>query len=68
MTPVVVTFTRLLGYDCGFPCKMLVDTTWPRMLARTPAEIMDHAVDASRQWWMNFNAAGSVIEITFPAC
>jgi hypothetical protein len=64
--PVVVTFALLLGYLCGSRGKMLLDTIWTRMLERTPAEIADLAMEASKQGWMTYKAAGSVIEITFP--
>ncbi len=64
--PVVVTFALLLGYLCGSRGKMLLDTIWTRMLDRTPAEIADLATEASKQGWMTYKAAGSVVEITFP--
>ena len=38
------------------------------MLDRTPAEIADLATEASSQGWMNYKAAGGVVEITFPVC
>lgn len=66
VTPVVVTFALLLGYLCGLRGKMLLDTAWTRMLDRTPAEIADLAAEASKQGWMNYKAAGSVVEIVFP--
>ena len=66
MTPVVVTFALLLGYLCGLRGKMLLDSIWTRMLDRTPAEVADLATEASRQGWLNYKAAGSVVEITFP--
>lgn len=66
VTPVLVTYALLLGYLCGSRGKMLLDTIWTRMLDRTPAEIADLATDASKQGWMNYKAAGSVVEITFP--
>jgi hypothetical protein len=64
--PVVVTFALLLGYLCGSRGKMLLDTIWRRMLDRTPAEIADLATEASKQGWMTYKTAGSVVEITFP--
>jgi hypothetical protein len=66
VTPVVVTFALALGYLCGFRGKMLLDAPWTRMLDRTPAEITDLAMEASKRGWMSFKAAGSVVEITFP--
>jgi hypothetical protein len=66
VTPVVATFALLLGYLSGVRGKMLLDTPWTRLLDRTPAEIADLAVEASRQGWLNYKAAGTVVEITFP--
>lgn len=65
VTPVIVTFALLLGYLCGLRGKMLLDTLWTRMLDRTSSEIADLAAEASKQGWMNFKAAGSVVEVTF---
>jgi hypothetical protein len=65
-TPPVVTFALLLGHLCGLRGKRLLETVWTRMLDRTPAEILDLAAEASRQGWINYKAAGSVVEITFP--
>jgi len=66
VTPVIVTFALLLGYLCGLRGRMLLDTSWTRMLDRTSAEISDLSMEASRQGWMNYKAAGSVVEVTFP--
>lgn len=66
VTPVVVTFALLLGYLCGTRGKMLLDTIWTRMLDRTPAEIADLAIEASKQGWMTYKAVGAVVEVTFP--
>jgi hypothetical protein len=66
VTPVAVTFAQLLGYLCGLRGRLLFDTVWTRMLDRTPAEIADLATEASQRGWMNYKAAGSMVEITFP--
>lgn len=66
VTPVVATFALLLGYLYGLRGKMLLDTTWTRLLGKTPAEVADLAVEASGQGWMTYKAAGTVVEITFP--
>ncbi len=66
VTPVAATFAMLLGYLCGLRGKLLLDSAWTRLLDRTPAEVADLAVEASRQGWMNYKAAGTVVEITFP--
>jgi hypothetical protein len=66
VTPVVATFALLLGYLSGLKGKMLLDSIWTRMLDRTPGEVADLAVEASRQGWLNYKASGAVVEITFP--
>ena len=66
VTPVVATFALLLGYLSGLRGKLLLDTPWTRMLDRTPSEVADLTVEASRQGWLNYKAAGAVVEITFP--
>ncbi len=66
VTPVVTTFALLLGYLCGHRGKLLLDTVWTRFLDRKSSEITDLATEASRQGWLTFKSAGSVVEITFP--
>jgi hypothetical protein len=66
VTPVVATFALLLSYLCGLRGKMLLDTLWTRLLGRPTAEVADLAAEASRQGWMTYKAAGTVVEITFP--
>ena len=66
VTPVVATFALLLGYLCGLRGKSLLDSTWTRLLDRTPGEVAELAIEASRQGFMNWKAAGPVIEVTFP--
>jgi len=66
VTPVIAAFAVLLGYLCGFRGKLLLDSTLTRFLDRSPAELTDLVIHASRQGWLNYKAAGSVIEITFP--
>ncbi len=66
VSPVVVTYSLLLGYLCGMRGKRLLDTIWTRMPDRTPAEIANLAIEASKQGWMTYKAAGAVVEVTFP--
>jgi hypothetical protein len=66
VTPIVTAFALALGFLCGFRGRLLLDTTWTRLLDRSPAEITDLAVEASRQGWLTYKGAGSVVEITFP--
>lgn len=66
VTPTVAAFAVILGFLCGFRGKLLLDTTWTRLLDRSPGEIADLVIEASRQGWLNYKGAGSVVEITFP--
>jgi hypothetical protein len=66
VTPVVAAFAVLLGYLCGLRGKLLLDSAWTRLLDRSPADFADLVIEASRQGWLNYKAAGSVVEITFP--
>ena len=66
MTPIVAAFAVLLGYLCGFRGKLLLDSTWTRLLDRSPSQLTDLVAEASRQGWLTYKAAGSVVEITFP--
>jgi hypothetical protein len=67
VTPVVAAFAVLLGYLCGFRGKLLLESMWTRLLDRSPADLADLVIEASRQGWLNFKEAGSVVEVTFPA-
>jgi hypothetical protein len=66
VTPVVVTYALLLGYLCGLRGERLLDSAWTRLLDRTSGEVVELAVEASRQGWLVWKGAGSVIEVTFP--
>jgi Putative inner membrane protein (DUF1819) len=66
VTPVVAAFAVLLGYLSGLRGKLLLDSSWTRLLDRSASELHDLVIEASKQGWLNFKAAGSVIEITFP--
>ncbi len=66
ITPVVAAFACVLGYLGGSRGKLSLDSTWTRLLDRSPAELTDLLIEASRQGWLNHKAAGSVVEITFP--
>ncbi len=67
ITPVVVAFACVLGYLSGSRGKLSLDSTWTRLLDRSPAELTDLVIEASQQGWLNYKAAGSVVEITFPS-
>ena len=66
VTPQVATYALVLGYLTGLRGKRLLESFWAGLLDRTPAEVMDLAMEASKQGWLRLKAAGSVVEITFP--
>ena len=66
VTPVAVAYSIVLGYLCGLRGRLLLDSIWTRFLDRSPSEIHELALEASKQGWMNYKASGAVVEITFP--
>jgi hypothetical protein len=66
ITPVVVSYAILLGYLCGLRGSMLLDSPWTRLLDCTPSEILSLTQEASKQGWLLYKGAGTVVEISFP--
>jgi hypothetical protein len=66
LTPVVLTFALSLGFLCGLRGKMLLHSTWTDLLDCSPSELQDLAFQTSSQGWLNYKAAGDVVEITLP--
>jgi hypothetical protein len=66
VTPTVAAFALALGFLCGLRGRLLFDSTWARLLDRSPAELNGLIVEASRQGWLTYKAVGSVAEVTFP--
>jgi hypothetical protein len=66
ISPIVATFALVLGYLCGVRGKLLLDSVWTRLLDCSSAELMSQVTEASRQGWLNYKGAGSIVEITFP--
>lgn len=66
VTPTTVAFALVLGYLCRVRGKMLLDCRWTRLLDRTSGEVANLAAEASKQGWLRYKTAGSVVEITFP--
>jgi hypothetical protein len=44
----------------------LLDSTWSNLLDRTRDAVIDLAVEGSKQGWLRYKMAGSVVEVTFP--
>jgi hypothetical protein len=66
VTPAVMAFALVLGYLCGLRGKLLLDGLWTRLLDRSSAEVVNLAIEASKQGWLRYKHAGAVVEITFP--
>lgn len=64
--PVGAVFAVLLGYLCGLRGRRLLESAWTALLDRSRVEVTDLVGEASRQGWLNYKAAGMVVEITFP--
>ena len=65
VTSLVAAFAVVLGYLRGLRGKLLLDSTWTRLLDCSPTVLNAQVIEASRQGWLNYKAAGSVVEITF---
>ena len=63
--PVAVAYALLLGDLCGRRGQGLFTTLWTRMLDASPHELRRHATKASREGWIDYRAAGDVVEVTF---
>ena len=66
VTPTVAAYALVLGYLVGLRGNLLLDSTWTKFLDRPMAEVSDLVLEASRQGWLKYKAAGSVVEISFP--
>jgi len=63
--PVAVAYALLLGDLCGRRGQALFTTLWASMLDASPHELRRHAEQASREGWIDYRAAGDVVEVTF---
>ena len=61
----MTSFALVLGYLCGLRGKRLLESSGLAP-GPPPAEVMELAREASKQGWLSYKAAGSVVEITFP--
>ena len=62
-TPAVVAFALWLGSINGYAGEDLLRTRWARVLDQSPAELLDLALRAKQQGFINVNSGGGVIEI-----
>ena len=63
--PTSLAYALLLGDLCGRRGAALFDTLWARMLDAPAHLLREQAVAASRQGWIEYRAAGDVVEVSF---
>ena len=63
--PTSLAYALLLGDLCGRRGNALFATLWTTMLDAPIHELKEMAVIASRQGWIEYRAAGDVVEVSF---
>ena len=63
--PTSIAYALLLGDLCGGRGQALFNTLWSKMLDAPIHELKELAVVASRQGWIEYRAAGDVVEVSF---
>ena len=63
--PTSLAYALLLGDLCGKRGQALFTTLWANMLDAPFHELKELAVIASRQGWIEYRAAGDVVEVSF---
>ena len=63
--PTSLAYSLLLGDLCGKRGQALFTTLWASMLDAPIHELKELAVVASRQGWIEYRAAGDVVEVSF---
>jgi len=66
ITPGVVAYSLFLGYLCGLQGKNILSTEWTKLLGLPSTDILLHAREAHKLGWIDLNAIGAVIEVSFP--
>ena len=63
--PTSVAYALLLGDLCGRRGRALFDTLWARILDAPVHVLREQAIVASQQGWIEYRAAGDVVEASF---
>lgn len=63
--PTSVAYALLLGDLCGKRGQALFDTLWTRILDAPSHILREQTVVASQQGWIEYRAAGDVVEVSF---
>ncbi len=66
VTPCVSAYALSLGFLHGLRGQRLLESTWAGFLDRPAADVMQLAMEASKQGWLRLKAAGGVVDISFP--
>ena len=62
-TPGAVVYALALGFMEGGRGGLLLSTSWTRLLDRTGDELVTLVQDAARRGWLEFRAAGDVMDL-----
>lgn len=65
LSPASAAYALLLGYLCGARGPALFETFWASLLDAPEHLLREAARAAARRGWMNFRAAGEVVEVDF---
>lgn len=63
--PTSTAYALLLGHLCGVRGAGLFTTIWARLLDAPAHLLREQAIAASQQGWLEYRAAGDVVEVTF---
>jgi hypothetical protein len=66
VTPGNAAYALSLGHLQGARGRLLLTTSWARMLDVDETELARLAAEASRREWLTYRQAGGVVEIRFP--
>jgi len=63
--PTSTAYALLLGHLCGVRGASLFTTFWARLLDAPVHSLREQAIVASQQGWIEYRAAGDVVEVSF---
>ena len=66
VTPLVVTIALAIGWLSGLRGRLLLESSWTRLLDRATVEVAGLTSEASQQGWLTYKSSGSVVEVAFP--
>jgi hypothetical protein len=66
-TPGAAAYALALGYMEGTRGRLLLSTSWTRLLDRSPEEVLTLVQHAARRSWVEYRAAGDIMDIRVEA-